>query len=147
MIDSADEARLGIVKREIETLLGEKELRGAALLVFANKQDIQGALSEGEIAERLELAKKCKERYVPELPFPFFFGVWWTDGGRNWSIRACSAVKNQGLAEGLDWYESLIRLGLMVGWSILLMNTTNRHGICDALCIPLSSLFNVISLK
>jgi ADP-ribosylation factor-like protein 1 len=68
VIDSADEARLGIVKREIETLLGEKELRGAALLVFANKQDIQGALSEGEIAERLELAKKCKERYRPQFP-------------------------------------------------------------------------------
>jgi signal recognition particle receptor subunit beta len=73
VIDSADEARLGIVKREIETLLGEKELRGATLLVFANKQDIQGALSEGEIAERLELAKKCKERYLPQFPFPVPF--------------------------------------------------------------------------
>ena len=63
MIDSADVGRLDVVKREIETLLAEAELKGAALLVFANKQDIQGALSEGEIAERLELAKKCKERY------------------------------------------------------------------------------------
>ena len=45
-----------IVKKEIEMLLGEEELKGAALLVLANKQDIQGALSEGEIAERLELA-------------------------------------------------------------------------------------------
>jgi signal recognition particle receptor subunit beta len=62
VIDSADVARMDVVKKEIEMLLGEDELRGAALLVFANKQDIQGALSEGEIAERLELAKKCKER-------------------------------------------------------------------------------------
>ena len=43
-------------------LLGEEELKTAALLVFANKQDIQGALGEVEIAEKLELAKKCKER-------------------------------------------------------------------------------------
>ena len=62
MIDSADVGRLDVVKREIEMLLGEEELKGAALLVFANKQDIQGALGEGEIAEKLELAKKCKER-------------------------------------------------------------------------------------
>lgn len=62
MIDSADVGRMDLVKREIEMLLAESELRGAAILVFANKQDMKGAISEGEIAERLELAKKCKER-------------------------------------------------------------------------------------
>jgi signal recognition particle receptor subunit beta len=64
VIDSVDVERLGVVRKEIEMLLGEEELAGAALLVFANKQDIKGALTEGEIAEKLELAKKCKERYV-----------------------------------------------------------------------------------
>jgi hypothetical protein len=64
VIDSVDVERLGVVRKEIETLLGEEELAGAALLVFANKQDVKGALTEGEIAEKLELAKKCKERYV-----------------------------------------------------------------------------------
>jgi signal recognition particle receptor subunit beta len=63
VIDSSDVARMDIVKKEIEVLLQEEELKGAALLVFANKQDVKGALSEGEIAEKLELAKKCKERY------------------------------------------------------------------------------------
>jgi ADP-ribosylation factor-like protein 1 len=62
VIDSADVARLDIVKKEIEMLLGEEELKRAALLVFANKQDIEGALGEGEIVEKLELAKNCKER-------------------------------------------------------------------------------------
>jgi len=62
VIDSADEARMDIVKKEIEVLLGEQELKGAAVLVFANKQDMKMALSSGEIAERLELAKKCKDR-------------------------------------------------------------------------------------
>ena len=64
MIDSADTARLDVVKREIEMLLGEEELKGAAILVFANKQDMPGAIGEAEIAEKLELAKKCKERYT-----------------------------------------------------------------------------------
>jgi len=62
VIDSADEARMDIVKKEIEVLLREQELKGAAVLVFANKQDMKMALSSGEIAERLELAKKCKDR-------------------------------------------------------------------------------------
>jgi ADP-ribosylation factor-like protein 1 len=64
VVDSADTDRLGTVKREVEMLLAEEELSGAAILVFANKQDMKGAVSEGEIAERLELAKKCKERLV-----------------------------------------------------------------------------------
>jgi ADP-ribosylation factor-like protein 1 len=63
VVDSADVARMDIVKKEIEMLLAEQELKGAAILVFANKQDMKDAVSEGEIAERLELAKKCKERY------------------------------------------------------------------------------------
>jgi ADP-ribosylation factor-like protein 1 len=99
VIDSSDVARMDIVKKEIEVLLQEEELKGAALLVFANKQDVKGALSEGEIAEKLELAKKCKERYD-----------WDGDEAdiRNWSIRACSAVKKEGLTEGLDWYALFI---------------------------------------
>ena len=72
MIDSADVGRLDVVKREIEMLLGEEELKGAAILVFANKQDMPGAIGEAEIAEKLELAKKCKERYAP-LPWRLGF--------------------------------------------------------------------------
>jgi signal recognition particle receptor subunit beta len=68
VIDSADVARMDVVKREIEMLLNEEELKEAALLVFANKQDIKGALKENEIAEKLELAKKCKERYSLDWP-------------------------------------------------------------------------------
>lgn len=95
VIDSADVARMDIVKKEIEMLLGEEELNNSALLVFANKQDIQGALGEAEIAEKLELAKKCKSRLNIRDDVADY---------RNWSIRACSAVKKEGLTEGLDWY-------------------------------------------
>lgn len=49
VVDSADRLRLGDCKRELSLLLQEERLAGATLLVFANKQDISGALSEEEI--------------------------------------------------------------------------------------------------
>ncbi|GAA5811556.1 ADP-ribosylation factor-like protein 2 [Mucor flavus] len=49
VVDSADRLRLGDCKRELGLLLQEERLAGATLLVFANKQDISGALSEAEI--------------------------------------------------------------------------------------------------
>ena len=59
-----------------------QRLAGASLLVFANKQDIAGALSSKEISEVLEL---------DQLP------------GRHWRIGACSAFAGKGLAAGIDW--------------------------------------------
>jgi len=59
-----------------------QRLYGASLLVFANKQDIVGALSCDEIAEVLELNKISK---------------------RHWAIFSCSAVAGTGLEEGIDW--------------------------------------------
>lgn len=65
-------------------MLDEEELRGVPLLVFANKQDVAGSASAAEVSELLGLA-----------------------GGENarpWSVRACSALKGEGLNDGLDWY-------------------------------------------
>jgi ADP-ribosylation factor-like protein 2 len=53
-------------------------------LVFANKQDLAGALSMERIAETLELHSEHMS-------------------SRHWTISACSAVTGQGLAEGIDW--------------------------------------------
>ena len=63
-------------------MLNEEELRDAALLVFANKQDQPGAKGAGEISEALKLAE-LKDR--------------------NWSIVACSAIDGRGVTEGMDW--------------------------------------------
>jgi hypothetical protein len=39
------------------------------------------------------------------------------NGVRNWSIRACSAVKKEGLTEGLDWYGyCFFGFALISGW-------------------------------
>lgn len=63
-------------------MLNEEELRDAALLVFANKQDQPGAKGAGEISEALRLGE-LKDR--------------------NWSIVACSAIDGRGVDEGMDW--------------------------------------------
>ncbi|CAI0399906.1 unnamed protein product [Linum tenue] len=53
VVDSSDLRRLGDCKMELENLLKEERLSGASLLIFANKQDINGALTPEEIAKVL----------------------------------------------------------------------------------------------
>jgi ADP-ribosylation factor-like protein 2 len=82
VVDSADRRRMLDVYEELQAVLGEERLAGASLLVFANKQDLAGALSREEIAAALDLPK-IKTRH--------------------WSIVACSAMSGDGLLEGMDW--------------------------------------------
>jgi len=62
----------------------QQKLAGASLLVFANKQDLSGALSSHDIQEALELDEITKQ-------------------GRHWHIQPCSAFSGEGLREGMDW--------------------------------------------
>merc|ERR1711934_641745 len=55
VVDSADPDRIGISKQELMAMLEEEELKDAALIVFANKQDLPNALSSEAIAEKLGL--------------------------------------------------------------------------------------------
>ncbi|THC97773.1 hypothetical protein EYZ11_002755 [Aspergillus tanneri] len=95
VIDSTDIERLGTAADELAAMLNEEELRDAALLVFANKQDQPGAKGAGEISEALKLGELRD---------------------RNWSIVACSAIDGKGLNEGMDWLvvSLLSRLGQLV---------------------------------
>jgi ADP-ribosylation factor-like protein 2 len=51
VVDSADKVRLEDCRVELFSLLKEERLAGASLLVFANKQDLNGAYSLEEIRE------------------------------------------------------------------------------------------------
>ncbi|KAG1445846.1 hypothetical protein G6F56_009766 [Rhizopus delemar] len=82
VVDSADRLRLNDCRKELHQLLQEERLAGATLLVFANKQDIAGALSEKDIKNVLEL-EDIKSHH--------------------WAILACSAVTGNNLLEGMDW--------------------------------------------
>jgi ADP-ribosylation factor-like protein 1 len=64
-------------------MLSEEELAGVPLLVFCNKQDVEGALKPEDISEQLGLAGGEK--------------------GRDWSVRGSCAIKGEGIDDGLDW--------------------------------------------
>ena len=82
VVDSTDIDRLSTASEELSAMLNEDELKDAALLVFANKQDQPGAKGAGDISEALQLGELRD---------------------RNWSIMACSAVDGRGIPEGMDW--------------------------------------------
>jgi ADP-ribosylation factor-like protein 1 len=89
VIDSTDIERLNTAAEELAAMLAEEELRDAALLVFANKQDQPGAKGAGEISEALRLGELRD---------------------RNWTIVACSAIDGRGIQEGMDWLVVSLRL-------------------------------------
>jgi len=70
VVDSADRRRLDDCKKELHQLLQEERLLGATLLVFANKQDLPGALSAEEVKEVRVMSRKGQyESYgEPGLP-------------------------------------------------------------------------------
>eukprot|EP00088_Acartia_fossae_P024656 TRINITY_DN25569_c0_g1_i4.p1 TRINITY_DN25569_c0_g1~~TRINITY_DN25569_c0_g1_i4.p1 ORF type:complete len:185 (-),score=25.99 TRINITY_DN25569_c0_g1_i4:257-811(-) len=82
VVDSADKRRLEDCKKELQALLLEERLLGATLLVFANKQDLPGALNVQEIREVLELDSIVTH---------------------HWKLIDCSAVTGQNLIQGVDW--------------------------------------------
>eukprot|EP00052_Salpingoeca_macrocollata_P015075 m.119498 g.119498 ORF g.119498 m.119498 type:complete len:185 (-) comp19544_c0_seq1:60-614(-) len=82
VVDSADRLRMQDCRHELAQLLQEERLAGAPLLVFANKQDLPGALTSQQIAEVLELENIHSH---------------------HWRIQACSAVTGESLLAGMDW--------------------------------------------
>jgi len=82
VVDSADKRRLEDCKKELQALLQEERLLGATLLVFANKQDLPGALNVQQIREVLDLDSILTH---------------------HWKIIDCSAVTGQNLIQGVDW--------------------------------------------
>lgn len=88
VVDSTDRDRIGIVKEELELMLGHEDLAGAVLCVFANKQDLRGAMPATEVAERLGLHNLKT----------------------SWHIQACSALTGAGLDDALSWMATKARL-------------------------------------
>jgi ADP-ribosylation factor-like protein 5B len=59
-----------------------QELKGALLLIFANKQDVKGAMSSREVSQALGLSS-VKDH--------------------TWHIQPCCALTGEGLYTGMDW--------------------------------------------
>ena len=82
VVDSADDDRAKEAADELQRVMHSDLLKDAALLVYANKQDLPGAMKTSDLAEKLELAKLRSNQ---------------------WYIQASSATSGGGLHQGLDW--------------------------------------------
>ncbi len=89
VIDSNDQDRIDLNYETLHKMLIEPELEEACLLVYANKQDMNGSLSANEITDKMSL-QSIKNR--------------------KWMVQGASAVIGNGLTEGLDWIaETLLK--------------------------------------
>ncbi|QPC65422.1 hypothetical protein HYE67_007653 [Fusarium culmorum] len=82
VVDATDRLRIQDCRDELQGLLLEERLAGASLLVFANKTDVSGCMTEAEILSELELESIRTHR---------------------WNILPCSAMTGSNLDEGLSW--------------------------------------------
>lgn len=88
VVDSTDRARINSVKDELWRVIESDDLKGAFVLVLANKQDLEDCMKAAEISSSLKL-HDIKEH--------------------DWHIQACSAKKGTGLREGFDWMVQRIK--------------------------------------
>merc|ERR1712050_785767 len=82
VVDSNDRDRIEDAREELTKMLSEDEMANAALLVFANKQDLPNAMPAAEVTEKLGLHNMRN---------------------RQWFIQSACATTGDGLYEGLDW--------------------------------------------
>ncbi len=75
--------RINEAKEELYSVMNSDQLRGAVLLVLANKQDLPGSMSTADIVHKLELSHHLKT--TP------------------WHVQGAIATSGEGLYEGLDW--------------------------------------------
>ncbi|XP_006022624.1 putative ADP-ribosylation factor-like protein 5C [Alligator sinensis] len=87
VIDSTDRERLTVTKEELYKMLAHEDLRNAAVLIFANKQDVKNSMTALEISSFLMLSS------IKDHP---------------WHIQGCCALTGEGLPAGLEWMKSQV---------------------------------------
>jgi len=90
VVDSNDRDRVEDAREELSKMLNEDEMHDAALLVFANKQDLPNAMTAAEVTEKLGLHNMRN---------------------RQWFIQSACATTGDGLYEGLDWLSRVLSSG------------------------------------
>lgn len=88
LVDSNDPERISEARDELHRVLAADGLRGAAVLILANKQDLTQAMRPDRVADLLGLSSMRDHK---------------------WYMQPCSAVTGDGLYEGLDWLNTTIR--------------------------------------
>ncbi|MEN2498326.1 MAG: hypothetical protein MHMPM18_002627 [Marteilia pararefringens] len=80
VVDSSDRERINKAAEELKKALKE-EMKVVPIIVYSNKQDLPEHMSDEEVSSALALESTgCKFKIFP-----------------------CSAVRNEGIQEGIDW--------------------------------------------
>lgn len=87
VVDSTDRQRMGTVAAEVSRLLASEELHRAAILVLANKQDLQEALSPEELSAALGLTSERSHAY---------------------HVQASCALTGEGLMDAMAWLAAAV---------------------------------------
>ncbi|OMO62901.1 Small GTPase superfamily, ARF/SAR type [Corchorus olitorius] len=98
VVDSLDRERIGKAKQEFQAIINDPFMRNSVVLVFANKQDMKGAMTPMEVCEGLGL-----------------FDL----KNRKWHIQGTCALRGDGLYEGLDWLAGTLKEMKAAGYSSL----------------------------
>ncbi|KAI6021412.1 ADP-ribosylation factor family-domain-containing protein [Pisolithus microcarpus] len=88
VVDSQDRDRIDEAKQELHRILSDREMKECLLLVFANKQDLPGAMSPAEVTEKLGLHRMRD---------------------RSWYVHPSCATTGEGLFEGLQWLNQNVK--------------------------------------
>jgi len=83
VLDAADVGRFEEAKLAFASILEHEDLGDVPVLLFANKQDLPGALSEEDVSETFEVEKLQRQRVV--------------------QVQPCSALTCDGIESGVRW--------------------------------------------
>jgi small GTP-binding protein len=87
VVDASDRSQFGVAKQEFHQIAQAPQLKGAPILVFANKQDIEGAVTVDELSSVLECQVLDSKRY---------------------HLEASCALTGVGLVEGMNWLSGAV---------------------------------------
>jgi small GTP-binding protein len=87
VVDSSDRTSFGTAKQEFHQIAQAPQLKACPLLVFANKQDVEGACTADELAAALELNVLDPKRY---------------------RVEASCALTGVGLEVGMNWLSETV---------------------------------------
>ncbi|KAJ5071266.1 adp-ribosylation factor c1 [Anaeramoeba ignava] len=88
VVDSSDHERIDLIQNELFSMANHQDLKNALFLVFANKQDINGAMNSSQLSKALKLSS-IKDQ--------------------EWHIQSCCALTGEGLKEGWTWLANKLK--------------------------------------
>ncbi|KFY83683.1 hypothetical protein V500_10013 [Pseudogymnoascus sp. VKM F-4518 (FW-2643)] len=88
VVDSSDHERIAEARQELDRVIKDREMKDSLLLVFANKQDVEGAMKPQKVTEALGL-NSLRDH------------IWYV-------VPSC-ATTGEGLLEGLAWLANNIK--------------------------------------